>query len=102
MKSRWVAVGVAGVLLLAGCSSATQDRSNKNPDATSEAAKVKVFLNADKVPNIAIFCITPSEEIGPIAIMSTLSGSDTGGVSKASAIVRLAELDVSYCGGKPK
>jgi PBP1b-binding outer membrane lipoprotein LpoB len=102
-KSRVLTL-VAAVILLAGCSSATEDRTSgkgKSPDASEDASRVKVFYNADKVPNIAIFCITPSVEIGPIAIMSTLSGSD-GGTTKASAITRMPELDVPYCGGKPK
>lgn len=101
MRRRWVAVAGVGMLLLAGCSAATKDRSNGNPDATSDTAKVKVFLNADKVPNVALFCITPNDAIGPIAMLSTLSGTDSG-ESKASAIVRIPELDVPYCGGKPK
>ena len=104
MRRRWIATVAVGALLLAGCSTATNDRSSgggKNPDSTEDATKVKVFFNANDVPNIALFCIKPNDEIGPIAILSTLSGGDSG-KSKASAFVHLTELDVSYCGGKPK
>ena len=106
MRRTWVLIFavLAVTVLFTGCSTATEDRGSgggKNPDSTADATKVRVFYNADKVPNIALFCITPTAEIGPIAIMSTLSGGD-GGATKASAIVRMPELDVPYCGGKPK
>jgi len=91
-------------LLLVGCGAqASQDRGSgagKNPDSTQDAFNVKVFLNADNVPNLAIFCVNPGEPTGPIAIMSTLSG--TGESAKGAAIQRITELDASYCGGKPK
>jgi hypothetical protein len=103
-RGRLTGAALVGVLVLAGCSTATEDRGSgggKNPDSTADATKVRVFYNADKVPNIALFCITPTAEIGPIAIMSTLSGGD-GGTTKASAIIRMPDMDVPYCGGKAR
>lgn len=104
MRRRWIATAAVGALLLAGCGAqASQDRTSgagQNPDSTQDAFNVKVFLNADKVPNIALFCINPGEPTGPIAIMSTLSG--TGESAKGANIQRITELDASYCGGKPK
>lgn len=100
------ALGLAAVAILAGCSGpqATQDRGSgggKNPDSTQDATNVKVFLNANKVPNIAIFCVNPGDGHGPMAIMSTLSGGDTG-ATKASSIMRMPDLDVSYCKGSAR
>jgi len=100
---RYGVITVAGAVLLVGCSAqAVQDRGSgggKNPDATKDATHVTVFLNADAVPNVALFCIDPGD--GPIAILSTLSGGDNG-VSKASSFTRMSELDVSYCGGNAR
>jgi F420-0:gamma-glutamyl ligase len=91
-------------LVVTGCSSATQDRTGgagKSPDRFGEATKVTVFTNADSVPNVTLFCIDPGDGSGPMAIMSTLSGGDSG-KDKAATIVRMPDLDVSYCGGKPR
>jgi hypothetical protein len=57
-----------------------------------------VFKNADNIPNFALSCINRAD---PIAILSTLSGGDSG-KDKAAQIIRMPELDASYCGGKPK
>lgn len=91
----------AVVVLLAGCSSATNDRTSgagKNPDSSEDVWNVKIFNNADSVPNIALFCINKA---APMAIMSTLSGGDSG-KDKAAQLVPLPALDIPYCGAKPK
>jgi F420-0:gamma-glutamyl ligase len=98
------AIPLAVLLSASSCASATQDRSGgagKAPDAFGEATKVTVFTNADSVPNLALMCIDPGDGSGPMAIMSTLSGGDSG-KDKAATIVRMPDLDVSYCKGKPR
>lgn len=98
------AIPVAVLLSASSCATATQDRSGgsgQDPDAFSEVTKVMVFTNANSVPNIALFCINPGDGSGPMAIMSTLSGGDSG-KDKAAAITRMPDLDVSYCKGKAR
>lgn len=99
------AIPLAVLLSASSCGApATQDRTSgggKNPDLTADTTHVTVYLNADNVPNIALFCIDPGDGHGPMAIMSTLSGTDTGG-NKASAITRMPDLNSTYCGGKPR
>lgn len=82
----------AGILLLAGCSQATEDRVGGNgssPDETVDATRVVVFRNADSVPNLAMFCADG------LRFASTLSGGDDG-ANKASTVIRLPERD-SVC-----
>lgn len=85
-----LAATAVGLLLLTGCSTATQDRPSdaggKEPDAVKSATHVTVYLNADNVPNVVIFCTDD------VAWGSTLSGGDSG-KDKASALVRLPEKD---------
>jgi hypothetical protein len=88
-------IGIAIVLLLSSCgASAVKDRPDsaggKNPDVTAAATKVTVYLNADSVPNVALFCI------GDMRFASTLSGGDSG-KDKSSALLRLPEQD-AVCG----
>lgn len=89
----------AALVALTACSAATQDRPDsaggKDPDNTLPASHVTVYLNADNVPNVAIFCT------GQLAWASTLSGDDSG-KDKASALVRLSELDAVICAAKAK
>jgi hypothetical protein len=92
-------IGIALVLLLSACgSSATSDRPDsaggKNPDTTAAATRVTVYLNADDVPNVALFCI------GEMRFASTLSGGDSG-KDKSSALLRLPEQD-GVCGAAPR
>jgi hypothetical protein len=90
-----VAVAAALALTLAGCSAAVQDRtggSGKNPDQIGQARNVRVYANADDVPNVALFCLDTW------AFASTLSGGDSG-KDKASALLRLPDMDAEYCGG---
>ena len=94
-------IGLAAVLvLLVGCSApATNDRTSgggKDADTTLDTWNVTLFRNADKIPNVALFCIHRAD---PIAVMSSLSGGDTG-VNKTASIVPIPKLDASYCGGR--
>ena len=90
------AIAGAALIALAGCSQATQDRpadaGGKDPDALRAATQVTVYLNADNVPNVALFCIDK------MRFASTLSGGDSG-KDKASSLLRLPDQDV-VCGGK--
>jgi len=100
-RPRWLAVlALPAVILLSAssCSQATQDRTGgagKNPDQFGEAHNVRVYTNADSVPNVAIFCLDTW------AWASTLSGGDSG-TDKAATLVRLPEMDAEYCGGKAR
>ena len=91
---------VAVLALVVGCSEpATNDRTSgkgKDADITTDAWNVTLYRNADNIPNIALFCIHRED---PIAVMSTLSGGDTG-INKTANIVPLPKLDASYCGGR--
>lgn len=95
MKARtWVAAVAVGGLLLSGCAAAKQDRQGEagtSPDQFSEATKVRVYTNADTVPNIAIFCVDG------LAFWSGLNGDRA-----AASIGRLSEWDASYCGSKAR
>lgn len=93
-----VAVPLTILLSVSACSQATQDRTGgggKNPDQFGEATKVRVYTNADSVPNVALFCLDTW------AFASTLSGGDSG-KDKSSALLRLPEMDADYCGGKAR
>jgi hypothetical protein len=97
VKRRLALLAVAG-LLLTGCAQATQDRTGgagKNPDQFGEATKVRVYTNADSVPNVAVFCLDTW------AFAATLSGGDSG-KDKAASLLRLPDLDAEYCGGKTR
>ena len=87
-------IGIALVLLLSACGSAVQDRPDEaggtEPDVLAAATKVTVYLNADSVPNVALFCI------GEMRFASTLSGGDSG-KDKSAALLRLPEQD-AVCG----
>jgi hypothetical protein len=83
-------LAVAVALALSGCASAKQDRTGSagsDPDQFGEATKVRVYTNADRVPNIAIFCVDD------LAFWSGLNGDKA-----AASIGRLTEWDASYCG----
>lgn len=99
MRRRLIAV-IAALVVLAGCSAqATDDRGSgkgKDADITTDAWNVTVFKNANAVPNMALFCINRAD---PIAILSTLSGGDTG-VNKTATFVPMPKLDAPYCGGR--
>jgi hypothetical protein len=98
MKRRLIGLAAIAVLL-AGCSEATQDRTSgggKSPDKTQDTWNVTVFKNADDTPNVVLFCINRE---APLAILSTLSGGDSG-KDKASQIVPMPGLNVVYCGAK--
>lgn len=101
MKAITLVVATSTAVLLltaASCSTAVQDRtggSGNNPDQFGEATKVRVYTNADSVPNVALFCLDDW------AFASTLSGGDSGS-DKAASLLRLAEMDAEYCGGKPR
>lgn len=93
-RSTRIAGAVVVGLLLTGCAAAKQDRSGgsgKDPDQFGEATKVRVYTNADTVPNIAVFCIDD------LAFWSGLNDDRA-----AASIGRLTEWDVSYCGRKPQ
>lgn len=90
MRRAAVATGAVALLLLAGCSQAAQDRTGgagKNPDQFGEATKVRVYTNADRVPNTAVWCIEN------LAFAGSLNTDRGQGV-----MFRLPEWDVSYCG----
>lgn len=98
MKRRLAAAIIVAGLVLAGCSSATQDRTGgggKNPDQFGEARNVRVYTNADSVPNVALFCLDTW------AFASTLSGGDSG-KDKSASLLRLPDMDAEYCGGKTR
>ena len=93
MKRKILALAAAGVLL-AGCADANQDRSGgggKDPDQFSEATKVRIYTNADRVPNIAVFCIDD------LAFATGLNQDRA-----AATILRLPEWDAKYCGGQAR
>lgn len=100
MNRKTLAAAILGsALILSGCSQATADRTSgagKSVDSAEDTWNVKVFNNADNVPNTALFCINRAD---PIAILSTLSGGD-GGKDKAAQVVKMPELNASYCGGR--
>lgn len=88
------ALALSFTVALVGCSETTGDRSSgsgNRADSYSDATHVKVFKNADSVPNVAFFCL------GTTGWASTLSGSDTG-ENKAATLVRNPDYD-STCGG---
>lgn len=79
---------------LVGCSETTGDRdggAGNKADSYSDATDVKVFKNADSVPNVAFFCL------GDTGWASTLSGTDAG-ENKAATLVRNPDYD-STCTG---
>lgn len=87
----------ATLVLLSGCSvQATQDRPDnlggKNPDLVTGATAVTVFLNADAVPNVAVFCI------GPFRFLSTLNGEN----DRATVLTRFLEDDKNCKPDVPK
>lgn len=90
MKRRILVLLAAGALL-AGCADANQDRSGgggKDPDEFAEATHVRVYTNADRVPNIAVFCI------GDLAFATGLNQDRA-----TATILRLPEWDAQHCGG---
>lgn len=92
--------GTLGIILLSAssCAQATQDRTGgagNQPDQFGEAKNVRVYTNADSVPNVALFCLDGW------GFASTLSGGDSG-KDKAATLLRLPDLDVSYCHNQPK
>lgn len=91
-RSSTAILGLVVAVALSGCAAAKQDRSGgsgKDPDQFGEATKVRVYTNADTVPNIAVFCIDD------LAFWSGLNGDRA-----AASIGRLSEWDTSYCGRK--
>lgn len=90
---------VGAAVLLVGCgSSATDDRKSgkgATPDGYKDITNVIVYRNADKVPNLALWCADDH------AFWSTLSSGDSG-VNKASTIIRAEDQDIPHCGRKPQ
>lgn len=100
-KKLLLAAAVSAVVLTASCGQATADRTSgagKEPDSAEDTWNVKVFNNANNIPNLALFCVNHAD---PIAILATLSGGDSG-KDKSSNFTPRPELDASYCGGRAK
>lgn len=88
------AVALSFALALTGCSQTVGDReggAGKQADSYEDATEVKVYKNADNVPNVAFFCLDG------FGWASTLSGGDSG-KDKAAALIRFPEYDPTCTG----
>ncbi len=86
------------VAILAGCSATDNDRDGGNgdqPDNYGESSNVTLYLNVDRVPNVASFCLDNRR------YSSTLASTDSGS-PKSPVLVRVPEDDVELCGAKAR
>jgi hypothetical protein len=100
MRASLAMAGAVTALLLPvlnACFGATADRQGPNgtqPDSYQDATHVRVYRNADQVPNVATFCL------GSYGWASTLKNttSDSASGSAAPSLVRFPELDTTCKG----